>query len=53
MRKSIPDRFPSNEDIIGIELVERCILDPRLIKQGMSDEDIERLRGSRGEYNNP
>jgi N-acetyl-anhydromuramyl-L-alanine amidase AmpD len=50
MRKSVPNRFPSNEDSIGIELVGRCILDPKLINEGMSTEQIERLRADKGVY---
>lgn len=50
MQKKVPDRFPSNADSIGIELVGRCILDPKYIKPGMDATQIERLRGERGVY---
>lgn len=50
MTKSAIDRFPSNEDAIGIELVGKCILDPKFIKPGMSAVQIENLRAEKGVF---
>lgn len=50
MRKTVPNRFPSNEDSIGIELVGQCILDPKFIKPGMTPTEIDKLRGQKGIY---
>ncbi|WP_211465578.1 peptidoglycan recognition protein family protein [Collimonas silvisoli] len=48
MQKTRGERFPSNDDSIGIELVGRAILDPKFIKPGMTREDVNKLRGQKG-----
>lgn len=50
MKKAVPERFPSNEDSIGIELVGRCILDRKFVKPGMSKEIIARLTADKGVF---
>ena len=50
MTKSAADRFPSNEDSIGIELVGKCILDPKYIKKDMSAAQKEMLRAEKGVF---
>lgn len=44
MKKSVPMRFPANQDSVGIELAGRCILDPKYIKPGMTKTQVESLR---------
>jgi N-acetyl-anhydromuramyl-L-alanine amidase AmpD len=50
MQKSVPLRFPSNEDAIGIELVGKCVLDPKYIKPGMSERQISDLTAKYGVF---
>lgn len=50
MHKTVPDRFPSNEDSVGIELVGLCVLDPKYIKPGMSKEQINELTARYGVF---
>lgn len=50
MAKSVPARFPSNSDAIGIELVGLCVLDPRYIKPGMTSDQIQKLTDRYGVY---
>lgn len=50
MRKDVPDRFPSNEDSIGIEIVSLCVLDPKYIRPSMTPDAINTLRGAKGVF---
>lgn len=50
MRKVTPVRYPSNKDSIGIELVGRCVLDKKYIKDGMTENEIEDLRAEYGVF---
>lgn len=50
MRKSVPDRYPGNNDAIGIEIVGKCILPKEYIKENMSADAIQRLRGEKGVF---
>lgn len=50
MAKSASNRFQSNEDSIGIELVGKCILDPNLIKKEMTAAQKENLRAEKGVF---
>jgi N-acetyl-anhydromuramyl-L-alanine amidase AmpD len=50
MRKTVPHRYPSNNDSIGIEIVGRCILPRHLDKASLSKGERERLRGEKGVF---
>ncbi|MBU6258054.1 MAG: N-acetylmuramoyl-L-alanine amidase [Burkholderiales bacterium] len=50
MRKSVPDRFPSNDDSIGIELVGLCVLDRKYVRAGMSKEQTDQLTAKFGVF---
>ena len=50
MRKSVPLRYPSNEDSIGIEIVGRCDLPAALDKPGLTADARNRLRADFGVF---
>lgn len=50
MVKSVPLRFPANNDAIGIEIVGKCVLDPKWIKPGMTADQISQLTDAHGVY---
>ena len=50
MRKSVPLRYPSNEDSIGIEIVGKCILPAAMDKPGLTVEQRNKLRADFGVF---
>jgi len=50
MVKSVPLRFPSNEDSVGIEIVGLCNLDPKWIKPRITPDQISKLTDAHGVY---
>lgn len=48
MRKTVPARYPSNDDAIGIEIVGRCTLPAEYDQPGLTREARERIRGEKG-----
>lgn len=48
MNKQVPDRYPSNHDSIGIEIVGKAYLPEKYKKPGQSSEALERLRWEYG-----